>query len=155
MSKALTVHSMRRIVACAESMDIPIHARLSAFDPGDDADTGAVVTKSTFPAHGVFDTGATRTVISTRVAEALALPVIDRVPGRSADGVAERTVHAVNLVLGDEIIFTGLPVICMPLPEDDLLVGMDIIGGGEFRISLRHDFWVVDFDLFVPTTSAE
>jgi hypothetical protein len=69
--------------------------------------------------------------------------------------VSDRTVHAVNLILGDDIVFTGLPFICMPLTGEDLLVGMDAIGCGEFRISLRHDFWAVDFNLFTPMACAD
>jgi len=153
--KRLSTYSLRRVIPRTDVVELPVDARVSGFDRRDDADTSAAIAKTTYAVQGIFDTGATSTVISTDLAEALALPVIDRVISRSADVALARNVHMINLFLGDRLLFTGLTVLAMPLTGDSLLVGMDVIGRGDFRVSLRHDFLVVDFDLYMPVTDKD
>ena len=155
MRQHLAAHSMRRLVPAEPPVELPVAAKLSAFRVADDGDREAVMAKTTRGYQGIFDTGATSTAIAAHVVDDLLLPVVDRIPVQSAEGQSIRTVHAVNMVLGDGVVFTGLPVVCMPLAGVDLLVGMDVIGCGDFRVSLKHGFLVVDFDMFIPSAGPE
>ena len=83
----------------------------------------------------VWDTGATNTVISKKVIGALGLvDVIDQVATYSADGPGQADAYYVNVQLINGLNFPDLKVIQMEI-RDDLLIGMDIIGSGDFCLT--------------------
>ncbi len=83
----------------------------------------------------VWDTGATNTVISKKVVGVLGLvDVIDQVDTYSADGPGQADAYYVNVQLLNGVNFADLKVIQMEI-RDDLLIGMDIIGAGDFCLT--------------------
>ena len=83
----------------------------------------------------IWDTGATNTVISKKVVGVLGLvDVIDQVDTYSADGPGQADAYYVNVELLNRVTFANLKVIQMEI-RDDLLIGMDIIGSGDFCLT--------------------
>ena len=83
----------------------------------------------------VWDTGATSTVISKKVVEVLGLEdIIDQVDTYSADGAGKADAYYVDVQLLNGVQFSSLKVIQMGT-RDDLLIGMDIIGAGDFCLT--------------------
>jgi predicted aspartyl protease len=85
---------------------------------------------------GIWDTGATGSVITKRVANALGLQAINVIDVNTASGVYQANVYLVNLVLPDNVIITGINVTEGNLPDgDDVLIGMNIISMGDFAVT--------------------
>ncbi len=88
------------------------------------------------PCKGLWDTGATNTVISKRIVERLELPAISKTKVFGVSGVFETTTHVVDLWLPNYFVIRRVPATQGILGEDcDVLIGMDIITGGDFTIS--------------------
>ena len=95
---------------------------------------------------GVWDTGATRTVISQKVVDELELTdIIDVDDTYSADGPGKADAYYVDVVLPNRVHFRSLRVIKMNI-RDDLLIGMDIIGAGDFCLTNVDDETVMTFE---------
>jgi predicted aspartyl protease len=85
---------------------------------------------------GLWDTGATATVITQNVVDQLGLIVVGTIPVGTANGeyMAER--YRVSVFLPNHIMIQNLNVTKGNLPSDvDVLIGMDIISQGDFSIS--------------------
>lgn len=97
--------------------------------------------KSTKPDHhsynGLWDTGATNTVITQKVVDDLGLKPVGKVKTYHADGSSIVDQYIVNVILPNTIGFSFLTVTVGKLSGFDILIGMDIIGCGEF--SIRHE----------------
>jgi len=139
---------MRFAVPLDAAGAIPVEAGVSQYEAADEANPVMVAGKTTQRFSGIFDTGASGTVISQRVASALGLKKIYKVTVQTANGEAEQDVHVVNVVLGNGVVFSGMMVTAAPLCGIDLLIGMDILRCGDFTISNRHGFLTVSFDLY-------
>ena len=86
--------------------------------------------------NGLWDTGATNTVISKKIVEELNLPVISKTPILGVTGTIETTTHVINLWLPECVVVQRLPVMAGTLTSDiDVLIGMDVIVGGDFSLS--------------------
>lgn len=84
----------------------------------------------------LWDTGATISAITERVATDLALPIEALIPIRHAGGLSvDVPQHYVNLQLPDGVVIVGRAVAQLPLASYDVIVGMDIISLGDFAIS--------------------
>lgn len=101
-----------------------------AFDP----DSG-LEHPSWFVGSGIWDTGATGSVITKKVIENLSLLPVDRTQVNTANGVRESNVYLVNIALPSNVGFKGLPVTEGDIGEIDVLIGMDIICLGDFAIT--------------------
>ena len=89
-----------------------------------------------FQFTALWDTGATGSVISQRVVEACVLRSIGTRKVNHVQGSAEDVPsYAVNVKLPSEVEFQGLRVILGNLRGYDVLIGMDIIGLGDFAIT--------------------
>lgn len=85
--------------------------------------------------HMIWDTGATNTCISPRVAQALNLTPISMTTVYTANGPAQVNVYLIEVLLSDRVKITELRVSEANLgPDTDVLVGMDIIGMGDFTV---------------------
>jgi len=84
---------------------------------------------------GVWDTGATNSVISERLVNRLELPVISEIPTSGVNGTFITTLHVVDLWLPNQILIPRLQVSKGILEEEDVLIGMDVITQGDFAIS--------------------
>lgn len=86
--------------------------------------------------NGLWDTGATNTVISKKIVEELKLPVISKTPILGVTGTIETTTHVIDLWLPDNVVVKRLPVMAGSLTSDiDVLIGMDVIVCGDFALS--------------------
>jgi len=104
-----------------------------AFDP-------KILTKEQHPAHktyaGIWDTGATSSVITKKVVEELNLQPTGMVQVSHCQGTAYAETYFVNIILPNGIGFSQLKVIKGDLsPGADALIGMDIINQGDFAVS--------------------
>jgi hypothetical protein len=94
----------------------------------------------------VWDTGATNTVISKKVVEVVGLvDIIDQVDTYSADGPGKADAYYVNVQLLNGVNFANLKVVQMEI-RDDLLIGMDIIGAGDFCLTNFSGETVLTFE---------
>ena len=84
---------------------------------------------------GIWDTGARGSVITKQVIDQLGLQSIDRIPVETANGVRESNVYLVNIHLPSAVGFKALRVTEGDLLGADVLIGMDIIGLGDFSIT--------------------
>ena len=84
----------------------------------------------------LWDTGATISAVTKRVATDLELSIEARVPIQHAGGASTGVPqHYVNLQLPNGLVIIGRAVAQLPLTNCDVLVGMDIISLGDFAVS--------------------
>jgi predicted aspartyl protease len=84
---------------------------------------------------GLWDTGASGTVISKAVVDKLNLQPIGKSKVFHANGESIVNVYAINLFLPNQVAFQFVKVTEGVLNGFDLLIGMDIITTGDFSIS--------------------
>ncbi len=89
---------------------------------------------------GIWDTGATGSVIPKRVADALGLQPTGRVicRGVGKDGTPnefETNTYLINIHLPNKVAIIGVKVSEGTIAGADLLIGMDVIAQGDFAIS--------------------
>lgn len=84
----------------------------------------------------IWDTGATNTCISKRVAEKLGLIPNGKENVYTAGGEIEVDIYVIDIILPGNIFMKGIEALCVDLEETtDVLVGMDIICQGDFIIT--------------------
>ena len=84
----------------------------------------------------LWDTGATISAVTKRVANDLGLTTEALIPIQHAGGVSvDVPQHYVNLLLPGGMLIVGRPVAQLPLANFDVIVGMDIISRGDFAVS--------------------
>jgi hypothetical protein len=102
-----------------------------------------------FPAHGpsgpkpqgrrcqaLYDTGATHSSISPKVVTDLQLASIGATNVGVGGGTLTTTSHLVNIALPNKVMFSMFRVAQMVLHGGiDVLIGMDIIGSGDFSVT--------------------
>ncbi len=97
--------------------------------------------------RGVWDTGATNSVISKRVVDALGLKAVRTTRNYTANGEREAGVYIVDLVLPNKVVLAGQPVIDGLLVDAEVLVGMDVIGKGDFAVTHQGNGTCMTFQL--------
>jgi predicted aspartyl protease len=102
--------------------------------------------------NGLWDTGATNTVITKRVATELNLAPRGKITSFHANGKTEVETYYINIVLPNNVGFQYLRVAEGTLKDFDVLIGMDIIGQGEFMLTHENGKHVFEFKLPAPTT---
>ena len=93
--------------------------------------------------NGIWDTGASNSAISKRLIENLGLMPTRLVNVYHAGGKSEVRVYQISLALENNILFPDIEVTEADLLDDhlpeheqfDVLIGMDIIGAGDFAIT--------------------
>ena len=93
----------------------------------------------------VWDTGATNTVISKQVARRLGLRPIRLVRCCTVGGVVDSNVYLVSLFLPNMVCFLAVEAMEGQLEDCDLLIGMDIIGCGDFAVTHPEGKAVLSF----------
>jgi hypothetical protein len=83
----------------------------------------------------IWDTGATGSVISKKVAIDCGLKETGMTQVSTAGGVFTVNTYAISLLLPNNVIFSFLRVTEAPLTGGDILIGMDVISRGDFAIS--------------------
>lgn len=83
----------------------------------------------------IWDTGASRTTISMKIAQSLNLPITGATTSQTAAGPTHTNMHVVNLKIGN-VTFQKIAVSSpVGMPDNLVLIGMDIIGIGKFTVS--------------------
>ncbi len=86
--------------------------------------------------EAIWDTGATGTVITSKVAKELGLLPTGKITSNHAGGTDEVNTYLVNVYLPNGINFVGVKVIEAVLAGDtEMLIGMDIISLGDFAFT--------------------
>lgn len=84
----------------------------------------------------LWDTGATATVITQRVIDDCGLAPTGLMKAHGVGGEYETETFLINLRLPNDVIFFGLRVTRGNLTGNfDVLVGMDVIGNGDFAVT--------------------
>ena len=85
--------------------------------------------------RAIWDTGASRTCITEDVVAKLGLKAIDKTTNHTAAGLREAGVYLVNVQLPNTVVFPVLRVTDGVISGADILVGMDVIGSGDFAVT--------------------
>ena len=99
--------------------------------------------------RAVFDTGATHTFVSQRLASMIGLDYITSGSVRTPDGDVESGVYYASLWLPNGIAFPFMRIGDMQDDRDDLLIGMDIIGQSNFSIVYDPNRHRTTFSFFI------
>ena len=83
----------------------------------------------------VWDTGATNTLISSQVVDALELVPLEESLVEGVGGIVKSLVYEISLYLANDIVFKNIKALCSDIGDYDLVVGMDIIAQGDFVVS--------------------
>lgn len=83
----------------------------------------------------VWDTGATSTIISEEVVNALGLQPINKASIEGVGGLMESSVYRINIYLENHLEFKSIEVLSGDIGDYDLIIGMDIITLGDFVVS--------------------
>lgn len=83
----------------------------------------------------VWDTGATNTIISAAVIEALGLDPIEKSQIEGVGGIMESSVYKINIYMENNVEFIAINALSGDIGDYDLIIGMDIITLGDFVIS--------------------
>jgi len=83
---------------------------------------------------GLWDTGATGTVISKSVVNKVGLTATGQKEVRGVTGAATRDVYMVDIVLPNNLLLANVEVVDGDIPCD-VLIGMNIISLGDFLIT--------------------
>jgi hypothetical protein len=113
-----------------------------AFAPGQPPSTGKKFV-------ALYDTGATNSAVSPQVVADLNLPVIRAGNAAVGGGVIPTTVHLVNIALPNKVMFPMVTVSRMALLGFDAIIGMDILGSGDF--SVTHHNGNTTFSFCLPS----
>ena len=84
--------------------------------------------------EAIWDTGATNSVVSKRVIRECGLRPIGRTKVRGVDGESTSSIYMVNIMLTNGVGFPFLKVTEGDF-GGDVLIGMDLIGHGDFAVS--------------------
>lgn len=118
-----------------------------SFDPEMDPAAVNDVVNNAKKYLGIWDTGATNSVISQRVVDECALEPIGMTKVHSSTDVTECETFLVSFILPNKV---GVPTVKVTkglIADCDVLIGMDIIGGGDFAISHRDGLTTFSFRL--------
>jgi predicted aspartyl protease len=88
------------------------------------------------PFIAIWDTGATHCAITKRVVDELGIEPISMAQVETAGGSRSSPVYSVCIALPNKVAFPWVKVTEVPLVGDaDVLIGMDLIGRGDFAVT--------------------
>ena len=95
--------------------------------------------------QGIWDTGATNSVITKKVVDELGLKPTGVVEVHHAHGKTNANVYLVNIILPNKVVLPIIRVTEGVLNEVDLLIGMDVITQGDFSITNKNGKTTMSF----------
>jgi hypothetical protein len=95
--------------------------------------------------RALWDTGATYSVISRRVVRDLSLVSETLTQISGVGGVFDSEIHTVNIELPNRVVLYDKNVTVAIIDDCDFLIGMDIIGLGDFAISHKGSNHLLSF----------
>jgi hypothetical protein len=98
--------------------------------------------------EALWDTGATKTLITPKVVQAYNLKVVSKCNMTTPHGTQEANCYYINLLLPNHVIIPNLLAIEGVPTGCDVLVGMDIIGLGDFAVT---NYEVTAFSFRLPS----
>jgi predicted aspartyl protease len=98
---------------------------------------------STFQA--IWDTGATASVVNQHVVDTLSLKPIRMAVVQTRAGEYRTEVYLVNILLPNRVAFHSVHVTRGDITGAEVLIGMDIIGTGDFAITNQNGKTVFSF----------
>jgi predicted aspartyl protease len=103
-------------------------------------------TKITNDLSGIWDTGATGSVVTQQVVNDLGLAPISMAQIHGVSGIAQSPVYLVSILLPMGVTFGMMRVTLGNLPVGtDVLIGMDVITAGDFAISNKKGVTKMSF----------
>lgn len=104
---------------------------------------------SRFPVKAIWDTGATTSCISEKIAQKAGFRPVDSGVGVSAAAQLEIAYYMLNVHLSDDIIMRNIKTAGFPLlnHDADFLIGMDIISKGNLTIRNEGEKTVFNFSI--------
>jgi len=99
------------------------------------------------PCVGIWDTGATTTCISQNIVDKCSLKPVGMAVTHTASGVLKTSVYLVNIMLRNNVGIPYVRVVQADIHGADILIGMDIIGRGDFAITCSDRKTVFSFRL--------
>ncbi len=91
--------------------------------------------KSMRKCKGIWDTGATGSVINQKVAEDLGIKAVGMTNVDTASGSTISPVYLVSFILPGKVVIQGLTAVQGTIRGADVLIGMDVITIGDFAIT--------------------
>ena len=83
----------------------------------------------------VWDTGAMKTTVSRRIVNDFGLRAVKYAPVSTPNGKSIAACYYVDILLPNSLTITDVLVVEGTLDNFDVLIGMDIIGMGDFAVS--------------------
>jgi len=93
------------------------------------------VDKKKIQFDAIWDTGATKCAITEKVAKSLGLKQISETNVFTAAGMRKVPVYLLNLLLPNKVRIAPVQASLVELHGADMLIGMDVIGIGDFCIT--------------------
>ncbi len=126
--QALTVRATGRLNRIVTDIDVT-----PAYDPQNPPSPLPV----RLPAKALWDTGASRSVISVEAVRALGLSPVGSIRVHHGDGASTRSTYLVNFFLPNNVGIIGVLASEFPASHSEfaVLLGMDVIGLGDFSIT--------------------
>ncbi len=87
----------------------------------------------------IWDTGASGSVIGEQVISELNLQPIDKQGVHTVNGKRDANVYLVNIYLRNNVAFSGMRVTDGTIVGASILIGMDVIGSGDFAVTHSDD----------------
>jgi hypothetical protein len=97
------------------------------------------------PYLGLWDTGATASVITQKIVDECSLHPIGFTNVFHAHGQQQAEVYLINIFLPNKVAFSALKVTKGDLTGADMLIGMDVIGQGDFCVTNFNNETVFTF----------
>lgn len=99
--------------------------------------TGEPMTFEFRMCKGVWDTGATTSVIAKEIARELGLEPLNTVDVETVAGKVPASEYLVSLLLPSNVFMGPMRVIDGILNDADVLIGMDVIGEGDLAVTSK------------------
>ncbi|KAA6302538.1 MAG: hypothetical protein EZS26_001370 [Candidatus Ordinivivax streblomastigis] len=112
--------------------------------------TSETTTSNHVECKAIWDTGAMRSVISTKIVDKLRLAPIGKTRVFHANGESVVGSYLVNIILPNQIGCSFLQVTEGDITDTDVLIGMDIISQGDFAVTASQG--KTKFSFQVPST---
>lgn len=110
-------------------------------------------TPQVHPCIAVWDTGANGTVITKQVADELGLKAIGITEVYHAQGKGFTNEYLVNVALLNGVVIPGVRVTEGVLAGCDVLIGMDIIGMGDFAVTNANSNGGTTLSFCIPSVA--